>query len=360
MTTTTGGMNWERHRQPADLVFSYNFSFLDIDHLRLNNSSSDGYIYFSSDGGEHWRKDSIADELSFYVRTIYFLDSLVGIAGANGFAVFKTTDGGTNWELVHGAETNNFASYTMGPIAFATPQLGLAASGNHGTWLLRTTDGGATWENLSDLHRSLGGFEPTGLSFPDPAHAFFSSGSNLFRSIDSGKTWQRIDQRIFSSTATCQSISFIDSLHGVAVGNAGILQAAYTSDGGESWQNWTLLGTANATAGYTSFPSPEVMYVAGREMVFRLYVKDLDVQQPKQLLSEPALAVTAANTLQVTLPEGEAGVIELSDICGCVLIKKTIAARVTNFPLDQLPRLLIARVQSGGKITVMKILNRMY
>jgi photosystem II stability/assembly factor-like uncharacterized protein len=348
--TTDGGTSWQTH--PWDSTpKTHSLAFLDIDHTWVTES---GNIYRSSNGGTNWSHDSVLDEMGWNIKCLYFQDPLVGFAGADGLTIFRTSDGGKNWQRKHGPEVPDLADYYMEQIAFATPALGLAASGNFGTWILRTTDSGMTWTNLTDGTRSIGGFRPTGLSFPDPRNAFFSTSSRLYHSSDSGKTWKIVS--VNPPNLLFQSLSFIDSLHGVATGAGSGLVANYTSDGGLNWQTFSIPAKVGLYR-FTSFPDPSIAYISSYDAVYELKVNELSAPTQKTTILNPSLRFDDDRVL-ISIPEGSPASIRVIDMLGRIVDEHTTAPNAEAiFLLQQWPYQVFIEIHCGDKLNIFKVLH---
>ncbi len=162
-------------------------------------------------------------------------DLVYAAAAAGG--IWKTTDGGANWQPVFDFENSiAFGALAMDPnnsdILYAGT--GEAVNGGMaylGSGLYKTTDAGETW-NLIGLSE-VGAFSKVYVH-PKNSNLIYAGGikraSGFYRSSDGGKTWQKT----FSSPVTDVSINPNDEnelLIGVSGGGV-----YHSSDGGFSWQ----------------------------------------------------------------------------------------------------------------------------
>jgi len=173
-----------------------------------------GAVLKTTDGGEHWtpQTSGVSTGLNF----VYFVNATTGwVAGDNG-KILKTTDRGASWVAqTSGISTNLIA------VQFVDISTGWAL----GSVLLRTSDGGANW---------LAYTAPNGrrtFHFIDATTGWAAGGGGeIFKTIDSGLSWQRIRRGDGNSLS---SIRFIDAINGWAVGSFG--QIIKTTDGGTNW-----------------------------------------------------------------------------------------------------------------------------
>ena len=174
---------------------------------------------------------------------VFFLNENLGWA-ANGFyaAVYKTTDGGLNWNL----QTNNAilgSSHYFRNIEFLDANIGFLGSLNGKFY--KTLDGGATWNlvTITPNPAAICGLDCVGTSTIYGCGAYFSP-AYIIKSTDSGATWQYIDMSAHANTLV--EVLFLDENTGYAAGNnatgAVILK---TTDGGTTWSilyNGTIPG----------------------------------------------------------------------------------------------------------------------
>lgn len=162
-----------------------------------------GVVYQSIDGGEHWQAIWRGENLARYIwvdprntdvlyistgifdREAYNSDPETWQPGGEG--ILKSIDGGKTWtQINHGLNNLYVGSLFMHP---TDPDILLAGTGNNQYYLdsgaYLTTDGGATWEHvLSDDN-----ITSVEISEADPSIAYAGSASTVYRSNDGGKTW---------------------------------------------------------------------------------------------------------------------------------------------------------------------------
>ncbi|MDF1696788.1 MAG: YCF48-related protein [Saprospiraceae bacterium] len=178
-------------------------------------------------GGISWIELAIPDTLSnFDIYSIHFIDELNGVilAANTKEVIFKTADGGLNWDHIFTDNRNFCEAYlTNDNIIFAIGE-GIIS---------RSTDNGLSWLDLDlpfGIHHiefHLTSQNELAVSYPQPT----SDGLKpfLFLSEDNGETW---------TTTPLDFIDFLSDLHffdtqtGIVSGNKNIYK---TTDGGESW-----------------------------------------------------------------------------------------------------------------------------
>lgn len=126
-----------------------------------------------------------------------------------GTGVYKTTDGGENWQRMGLEETERISQVLIDPKDSETVYvcaLGHLWNSNEERGVFRTTDGGKTWEKVLyvDSETGCGGLamdpQETKILYagmwqhrrqPDFFHSG-GPGSGLYKTADGGKTWKRI------------------------------------------------------------------------------------------------------------------------------------------------------------------------
>lgn len=149
--TSNGGFSW--HEQNSGIA-NYH-----IDDIFFINSSTgwaivNDYLYFgtiilkTSNGGAVWTNSRYPDT-TIVLNTIYFLNSNTGYLGAYTGGIYKTTNGGINWNECY-VDTNYCPVLYRFPkrdISFYNAQTGYACGGQIDIQGLiwKTTNGGSHW-----------------------------------------------------------------------------------------------------------------------------------------------------------------------------------------------------------------------
>ncbi len=222
MKSTDGGTTWFEigqsllpdYGRASDIVINPqnpDMVFVAIpDGVRDANRTG---IYRSTDGGTTWNlvlpgmmTDIVIDSRN--PNVLYTVSSPVssGRTVPNP-GMFKTTDSGENWLPIDIGVDNGTMGRTSIAISRSDPNILLIGvselSGSGRTYLLglfRTMDGGATWEKLTvpfDYMVSQGWFDNIVGIHPTNPDILYAGGVKLIRSGDGGKTWARIPDEGF-------------------------------------------------------------------------------------------------------------------------------------------------------------------
>ena len=180
-----GGGVWKSNDGGATFIPIFDDYIQSIGTVTLDPNDPDKTIYVGT--GETWTRNSVS----------------------YGNGLYKTTDGGSNWQKIGLENSERIASIVVNPEN--SNEIYVAAMGalwgdNEERGAFKSIDGGQTWEkvlyvnprtgcadllmdprNPSVLYASMWEFRRTGWSFD-------SGGENsaLYKSIDGGKTWDKI------------------------------------------------------------------------------------------------------------------------------------------------------------------------
>lgn len=149
--------------------------------------------------------------------------------------IFKSINYGNTWEkldLNSSIESSSISNYNF------ADKNNCLITGRNGTAV--TNNGGITWRSVFD-------YEVYGLKFINPNTAFFYRYEELYKSTDSGNTWEII----FDNGENITSFYFLDDNIGYVNGNYNYTYNNYighkTFDGGETWKLYGAHCPSNST-----------------------------------------------------------------------------------------------------------------
>ena len=229
----------------------------------------EGSIIRTLDGGENWSSITVPDTESFDFYSIAAINADTAYFAGSAFnsidaRVYKTTDGGANWELQY---QNTQPEAFFNSIAFYDASNGIAISDqiNGGFLIITTDDGGATWTEVPAANippafpGEFSGFGDGGgtcLTLYGDSTAWFGTAygtasndsTRVFKSTDRGQNWTAVNTpySVGAQFRGLSTIAFKDSLNGFAAGSDGIIS---TTDGGQSWSMVTSFDPPNFGVG---------------------------------------------------------------------------------------------------------------
>jgi photosystem II stability/assembly factor-like uncharacterized protein len=217
-------------------------------------SGSHGTFLKTVDGGTTWTAGGVAGAEGLDFRDVQGVDEntayLLSIGTGQTSRVYKTTDGGANWNLLL---QNSDAKGFFDEMAFWNPEHGILVGDQvDGQLVVMTTeDGGKTWRRrrLPSALPGEGAFAAsgTGIAVLGKKEAWIGTGgkdaARVYYTKDAGETWTVAPtlMRADSDAAGVFSLAFSDAKHGVAVGGDynkvkdDTANIATTSDGGKTW-----------------------------------------------------------------------------------------------------------------------------
>ena len=259
--STNGGKNWS--------AINNGLSVLEIPRIVIDPSSPstlyalandrtfspNNGIYKSTDGGSSWtlRKTGITNNFPVSLAIDPVTPTILYV-GTLGGSIFKTTNGGDNWAPAGAGVPDLAESIAVDPHTHTTV---FAAAQNSNGGIFRSVDSGATWQplNVGILPGINGGVWVSPLT---PGLVFAHVNAGLFKSVDNGNNWTKIRDvggKLFFDPVTAATLYLISS-------NEGVLKS---TDGG---QTWTPMNKGRlqplATALAIDPIKPLMLYVAGQ------------------------------------------------------------------------------------------------
>lgn len=150
-----------------------------------------GIIFITSDGGKTWEDKRIANLNNVRLMTIRFKDEQNGWIGGSGTLV-KTTDGGTNWTIMHSLLDITFSNFRK---ISTCENFELVANGkliSAAQTLISSSDGGDIWNSTAGALNS-----PFGITMKNESEGFaliksdlaYNDNKPMAHTYDGGKSW---------------------------------------------------------------------------------------------------------------------------------------------------------------------------
>ncbi|MBL7984744.1 MAG: T9SS type A sorting domain-containing protein, partial [Flavobacteriales bacterium] len=230
----------------------------------------------------------VNDQLAFAVTGGYSRLINNGLLLPDSGAIYRSTNGGMEWEQVHASTLTGFSD-----VEFQTSEIGVATR-NDGA-ILRTTDGGDTWTDATVV--LAGEFVLTSVVFRDDglgfASAYRADGSEgiILSSSDDGANWGfNYSTAGMNGARRIYDLYFFDDAHGYASAH---------------WKPLVTQGLVTSVprtdaVGFELFPNPASDVVTLRTMV--------DRRSPVELIDAVGRVVMRAFTT------GRETVIDLEDL----------------------------------------------
>ena len=269
--TIDGGNTWAYLTAPSgysfESVFAVSETTVFITGYKSSDSTSDGVIFKSTDGGVSWlpvyRAQSSGIGNGYYVpMEIFFIDESIGFFidqnGSSG--IYKTTNGGNaqgDWNLV---SISNYKGTNVGnsKISFITTTVGylggsVLSGGNQYGALYKTANAGSSWTKVTTPVDAINNAIISSVYFIDLNIGIFSCNNKLYRTTNANSTttWSEVYTIQPPSGKTLQyayvsEIKFsVDKSIGIAVG--------YRI--GSNWKDHFVLKSTDSGASWTEVDS---------------------------------------------------------------------------------------------------------
>ncbi|MBS1736691.1 MAG: hypothetical protein JSS98_08850 [Bacteroidetes bacterium] len=152
-------------------------------------------------------------------RSVFFIGELTGWAIAPSTtdvpALFKTIDGGKNWQLLD----SGYAKYQYSTVFFVDEALGYLNTSD--SYFYKTTDGGLSWESKQ--------YDTLSRTFPDVFFitkdiGYISNNKRIFKTTDGGESFSlEVSLAKNNPKAGILELFFTDANHGWACGYDGAI-----------------------------------------------------------------------------------------------------------------------------------------
>jgi photosystem II stability/assembly factor-like uncharacterized protein len=270
--------------------FIMTLSFLDdnLGYTLMNDNTGNApAIMKTIDGGANWIEVSLPVQTGEF-QDLYFYAEGEGVIVIRDLSndvvptkIFRTLNDGVNWEDISPDVTVNGVG--VGQCQFLNQNIGFLATektlyttmnggedwmstdfneyilsldfldadhGILGTWdgtfnykggMLTTTDGGLTWTNtlLDETYTSIVEVRQISntIAYAAPIHSWAAiQAGYIYKSTDSGNSWNTIDIPMPDDDFTIRQIDFKDEMNGVVcVGNYITTKIYQTTNGGQTW-----------------------------------------------------------------------------------------------------------------------------
>lgn len=177
--TTNTGLNWQV------LSSNQNFWFIDMDVINddIYASASGGNLRRSSNLGSTWH--NVLNPATDQIYSVKFINENTGFIGE--YKIYKTTDRGLTWAATNVPTGQNQIAFHN--IEFVNGSLGFAAGeivSGAGGRIFKTTDGGNNWNSVFSENSAV-----YKVKFINENTGYASAAAGyIYKTTNSGTTWQ--------------------------------------------------------------------------------------------------------------------------------------------------------------------------
>ena len=210
------------------------------------------FLFFQTILTAQWQSKNILTNST--LNSVHFITNELGYAvGVN--KVFKTENGGDNWEISFTASDLVFFEEVLATDANRIVAIGKDFGTNQSV-MIRSIDGGSTWAPVNIFNTSF----LKSVCFVTPDIGYCSGGNGvILKTINAGNTWQSQNS---GTELNLECIYFVNELVGIAVGgtpaSAIILK---TTNGGSTWNQINAPDNKNLQSVY--FTNAQTAYIVG-------------------------------------------------------------------------------------------------
>lgn len=228
-------------------------------------------VFRTTDGGSNWDLIINPCEEGFRYGSVYALapapcDPRIIYALKSGFGIFKSDNRGEDWRFLHQSEIDYTYSIAVHPHDSDIVYSGYIPKPFQ-DWAMvrRSTDGGDSWDTSLQVEGSKGitsvVIDPKD---PDVIYAGSIGEGQIYRSTDEGVSWSKLNQHFKMCTVWGQPQLIVHPTNSSIAYAATWLGGTWkTEDAGKSWK---LLESApiSATALSINMENTEIIYLADR------------------------------------------------------------------------------------------------
>ena len=246
-----GGENWAMVRQPFQLEAQVRALTPHPTQPKVIYAGANTGVYVSEDKGVSWeRLESPMNDLHVWSLAIDPQDPDTIYAGTRPPYVFRTKDGGKNWEKLPvemtmecAIGTPRITALVVDPVNTKNVWAGVEIDG-----VYRSLDGGDSWTKVED---GVGDPDIHGIAVSpgtpgNPGNVLVSTPREVFASNDTGESWRSLVKTQDFPLSYCRWVAVKPGEPNVvfaangsgAYGSTGGIQKS--TDGGETWNNMPL------------------------------------------------------------------------------------------------------------------------
>ncbi len=219
LVSSDGGSSWiasEGDNVPSDI-----FGMKMINSSTGYSCGENGKVYKTTDGGINWNNIAVLDDGNSQLFSIDFTGTDTGYVSSSFSRIYKTVNGGLNWELV--LTLNPFGAYRLDAVDANT----IWVAGYNGICRY-TSNGGVNW--ISQSTNTV--YDIAAIQMINKTSGYIGGILGVIRKTNNGGiNWDTVRTPY---NITYRGISFINENTGYIIGDNGYVMR--TSNGGGAWE----------------------------------------------------------------------------------------------------------------------------
>ena len=192
-----GALSWERVLEGTDFSHAFSPILAAEENKIFLGLCCTGGMMRSLDNGSSWTFLKNAP-LTGYVYHSLFMTRRGYLLAGSDFGLFESSDDGNSWSLI--SDLEDVAIIAIGEGPRGEIYVGGNSQESHGV-VFRSDDDGQNWQQVSDLGEWI-----YDLAINANRNVFVAMSRGVSRSIDRGKTWEKLDSEILEIRVHALSI----------------------------------------------------------------------------------------------------------------------------------------------------------
>jgi len=237
--STDGGASWSEINNGLGSYTTVNSLAIDPTNTSIVYAGNSNGVYKSTNGGLNWSQTVLHLSFKYTNSTVYSLainpkNTQVIYAGTYSSDIFKSTDGGVKWSRTNLNIVSGGYLVTVYPIqslAIDTANTETIYAGTDGKGLFKSTDGGANWNKLENGLTSSD-VRSVAIDETNTEIVYAGTSGGVFKSTDGGASWNIMNKGLTSKSVNCLAIDTKNTQIIYAATAGGVFK---TSDGANNW-----------------------------------------------------------------------------------------------------------------------------
>lgn len=237
--STDGGTSWSEINNGLGSYTTMNSLAIDQTNTSTIYAGNSKGVYKSTNGGLNWSQTALYLSFRYTPSTVYSLainpnNSQIIYAGTYSSDIFESTDSGTKWSRTNLNIVSGGYFVTVYPIqslAIDPANTETIYAGTDGRGLYKSVDGGASWNRMENGLTSSD-VRSIAIDKISTKTIYAGTAGGVFKSVDGGANWNIMNKGLTSKSVNCFAIDPTNTEVIYTATSGGVFK---TSDGGNNW-----------------------------------------------------------------------------------------------------------------------------